>query len=77
MTTPRTIPVIVIATIRIGLKARQNGFYLTSPAKGGSTKNLFARLSEVTGKRYKNSDKGIEEAIADCETILEAARNAQ
>jgi hypothetical protein len=72
-----TVPAIVIATVRLGLMARQRGMYITSPAKGGGTKNLFARLGEVTGKRYKNSDKGIAEAIADCETVLAAIREAQ
>jgi hypothetical protein len=72
-----TVPAIVIATVRLGLMARQRGMYITSPAKGGGTKNLFARLGAVTGKRYKNSDKGIAEAIADCETVLAAVREAQ
>ena len=72
-----TVPAFVITTVRLGLMARQRGMYITSPAKGGGTKNLFARLGEVTGKRYKNSEKGIAEAIADCETVLAAVREAQ
>jgi hypothetical protein len=57
--------------------ARQSGFYLTSPAKGGGTKNLLARVSEVTGKRYKCGQNGIAQAIADCDVLLAAIREAQ
>jgi hypothetical protein len=79
MNTPtnKVIPAIVIATIRIGLQARQRGMYLTSPAKGGSTKKLLARLSECTGITYKSSDKGIEQAIEHCNFILNKVKEAE
>jgi FMN-dependent NADH-azoreductase len=37
--------------------------YITSPSKGGSTKNLLALLSAVTGQLYPNSKRGIETAL--------------
>jgi hypothetical protein len=64
---------IHVSAIRIGLKARQIGMFITSPAKGGSTKNLLSLLTNITGISYVSGKRGIEEAIRHCTALLEAS----
>jgi hypothetical protein len=64
---------IHVSAIRIGLKARQAGMFITSPAKGGSTKNLLSLLSNITGISYVAGKRGIEEGIRHCTALLEAS----
>lgn len=66
---------IHVSAIRIGLKARQAGMFITSPAKGGSTKNLLSLLTNITGISYVSGKRGIEEAIRHCTALLEATEN--
>ena len=63
-----------VTAIRIGLKARQVGMFITSPAKGGSTKNLLSMLTDITGIRYSSGKLGIEQAIRHCTILLEASQ---
>ena len=64
-----------VAAIRIGLRARQAGMFITSPAKGGSTKNLLSLLTNITGISYVSGKRGIEEAISHCTALLEATED--
>jgi hypothetical protein len=64
---------IHVSAIRLGLKARQVGMFITSPAKGGSTKNLLSLLTNITGISYVSGKRGIEEAIRHCTALLEAS----
>jgi len=64
---------IHVSAIRIGLKARQIGMFITSPAKGGSTKNLLSLLTNITGISYVSGKRGIEEAIRHCTALMEAS----
>jgi hypothetical protein len=66
---------IHVSAIRIGLKARQAGMFITSPAKGGGTKNLLSLLSEITGLPYVSGKRGIEEGIRHCTALLEATED--
>jgi hypothetical protein len=61
---------IQVAAIRAGLRARQAGMFITSPAKGGGTKNLLSLLSEITGLPYVSGKRGIEEGIRHCTELL-------
>ena len=49
--------------------------FITSPAKGGSTKNLLSLLTNITGISYVSGKRGIEEAIRHCTALLEATEN--
>jgi hypothetical protein len=64
-----------VSAIRIGLKARQAGMFITSPAKGGSTKNLLSLLTNITGISYVAGKRGIEEGIRHCTALLEATED--
>ncbi len=66
---------IHVAAIRAGLRARQAGMFITSPAKGGGTKNLLSLLSEITGLPYVSGKRGIEEGIRHCTALLEATED--
>ena len=66
---------IHVSAIRVGLKARQAGMFITSPAKGGSTKNLLSLLTNITGISYVSGKRGIEEAISHCTALLEATED--
>ena len=61
-----------LATIRIGLRARQAGMFITSPSKGGGTKNLLHLLSNITGLDYPRGKNGLALAIQHCNDLLDA-----
>ena len=61
-----------LATIRIGLRARQAGMYITSPSKGGGTQNLLRLLSNITGLDYPRGKNGLALAIQHCNDLLDA-----
>ena len=63
-----------VTAIRIGLKARQVGMFITYPAKGGGTKNLLSLLTDITGISYSSGKLGIEKAIRLCTELLEASQ---
>ena len=52
-----------LIAIKHGLMARQHGLFITSPRKGGSTSNLLALLSSVTGYKYPKGKAGISLAL--------------
>jgi hypothetical protein len=61
-----------LATIRIGLRARQAGMFITSPSKGGGTTNLLRLLSNITGLDYPRGKNGLALAIQHCNALLDA-----
>jgi hypothetical protein len=67
---PVTVNRLHLVAIKHGLLARQRGLYITSPAKGGSTKNLLQLLGNITGQKYPNSRNGIETALYHIGVIL-------
>jgi hypothetical protein len=71
---PETVTTTVnrmhLIAIKHGLKARQMGMMITSARKGGSTGNLLALLSNVTGVKYPRSPKGIERALYHVSVLL-------
>lgn len=77
MNTPTTVNRLHLIAIKHGLMARRMGMYITSPSKGGSTKNLLALLSVVTGHLYPNSKKGIDTALHHISFILTQSMTAE
>jgi hypothetical protein len=55
-----------IITIKLGLKALQQGMMMT---RGANAKYLLTLLSKYTGKTYKPR-KDVQQGIDDCEELL-------
>jgi hypothetical protein len=70
-TATTTVSRMHLVAIKHGLRARQMGMMITSARKGGSTGNLLALLSNVTGVKYPRSPKGIELALRHIAMMLD------